>query len=247
MNTQRVLVGTLYCGEGDFDRNRESVRGQTWPCEQVVISNLPEVEAHRRLYQIFTNSTYAYLLKLDADMVLKSAQAIETLVGLMECTKKKHIVHLVDDFFSNAMIEGIHFYRRGVMWDWSRFTQGCLRPDCLDDVARSWFRSESRKYRKSIAWHCHYASEKQAFHFGYHRWVKGRTVKSSKICCSRVFQHYLADPDNTLLRLACVGILAASSNGSENNHSYGPHFDQLFEHWKHTPVSQPEMHALLAR
>jgi hypothetical protein len=56
----------------------------------------------------------------------------------------------------------------------------------------------------------------------------------------------LTNPNSSPLRLACIGILAASSNGHPEHHSYGPGFDQTYEHWKTVPVSIEDLRGLLA-
>ncbi len=66
----RVLIGTLYCGEGDFDACRASVREQRHPCEQFVVSHLPEPQANYELYRPLSEGRAVYPVRLDAHMVL---------------------------------------------------------------------------------------------------------------------------------------------------------------------------------
>ena len=49
---KKVLVGTMYSGEGDFEKCCQSIKNQTYPCEQYVITGLQEIEAHKKLSQV---------------------------------------------------------------------------------------------------------------------------------------------------------------------------------------------------
>lgn len=216
------MVGTMYSGEGDFDRCCESVRTQTYECKQVFITGLPEVEAHAKLYKTFKDSDADYLLKLDADMVLRDNTVVDNLVKMMQENNYLRLTHYVNDFYTNRFMLGIHFFSKEVEWKFDEFKPNYLFPDCLDTIRDKKLKKRCCKVQKAIANHCFYSTKKQAFHFGYHRFLKGKIT-----VCRDTIAHLISD-DNEILRHACLGIIAANRHKDYDSYSYGDEFETMF-------------------
>ncbi len=222
----KVLIGTLWCGEGDFQACRHAVRRQTHPCESHVIADLPEAEAHRRLYRQFKESDADYLIKVDADMVLRDPGMIGRIVGRIEGTGLHCVSHHVDDFFTARPILGIHCYSQDVEFNWGAIREGELCPDRRNSVSAAPAAERARIWRicdETVAWHCYFATERQAFHYGYHRWLKHQHD-----VCRQVLEHWRAEPCETRLEMACVGMLAAHRRGRKTACSYGEAFEEAY-------------------
>ena len=116
----RVLVGTLYTGENEFEQSKRSLQRQThenW--EQVVFEHLPNKEAHDRLYRTFMERAdeFDLFVKFDADMVFRSRTSLRTLVELFEAHPELDDALLaVRDWASDSLIMGLHAYSDRAVW-----------------------------------------------------------------------------------------------------------------------------------
>lgn len=221
-----MLLGTLSCGEADLPHCVRSVRAQTYPCQQYLIEDLPEHEANYRLYRTFFDSDADYMIRLDADMVLVADDAVARMVERIERGGWHKVTHRVADFFTGHSILGIHIYGRRVVFDWDAFRSGELFPDRRNSVLQAAPEERQRiwkVYDEPLALHCHHASAEQAFHFGFHRRMKGQTE-----VCARVAAHADRDADPRL-RLACLGVLAAAAWPSIQAVSYGLELQELMQ------------------
>lgn len=174
----RFLVGTLYSGENEFEECLRSIKSQSnQDFDHLIISNLPEIEAHYKLYRTFLEKTkeYELLIKVDADCVLTSDQLFQGIVDKFKATPWLEVMNIgVLDFFTDEMIAaGIQIYRNTVKWKF----QDTLYPDIpiLDLKKFQYDRSELAP----AAWHCKNPSIPQAFHFGIHRGLKAIQRKHS--------------------------------------------------------------------
>lgn len=167
----RILIGTLYCGENEFDALKHSLQEQTYPhWEHVVFKNLPNKEAHDRLYQTFMDQAddFDLFVKLDADMVFRSSDALQQVVWLFEENSSlDHAVLAVHDWYSNTLIEGIHVFSNRARWafrDEERFVDH--NPIIPGDRVRFW------SDPAPVVDHSPNPSPFQAFRFGVHRALK---------------------------------------------------------------------------
>jgi len=218
-----VLVATMYSGEGDFDRCCEMVKAQSWGCEHLIIKNLPEVEAHLQLYKTFKESGHDFLLKLDADMVLKSKDTVKLIVGRMGDFWR--VTHYVDDYFTGMKMNGIHMFSSKNKWDFDGFTPDCLKPDRLDilHTQRKRYKHKQKTRGDMLAYHCHYSNDRQAFHFGYHSLLKHEHKRLGKF-----LTHYDKHPSDNKLQMVGRGILAARNSMCYNSYDYNDGFDKIF-------------------
>jgi len=167
----RVLVGTLYSGENEFDECVAAIKGQTFTdFDHLVIRNLPKREAHRVLFTSFVEnaSEYSLLIKVDADMVPYSDAIFERIVEKMTQSPDLDVLGVgVQDFFTGRLINGLNTFRNTVRWDFDKVTLFTDTPE-LDPDRYCYDGSELAP----AAIHCKNPSPLQAFHYGVHRGLK---------------------------------------------------------------------------
>jgi hypothetical protein len=168
----KLLIGTLFSGENEFDECLAAITKQTYKkFDHLIIKNLPELEAHNKLYQTFINQKdeYELLIKIDADTVLISEQLFKNIVEKFSQNPDLEILNIgVQDFFTDEMIAaGIQIYRNTVRWDFNKDT---LFPDIPI------MKKNSHQFDKTdlapAAIHCKNPSIEQSFHYGVHRGLK---------------------------------------------------------------------------
>lgn len=160
----RVLVGTLYSGENEFDECKKALDSQSFKdFEHIVISNHPNKQAHEKLYETFMQSEdFDKYLKLDADMVLQPG-ALEEMVSASE----GHDVMMayVKDCPSGLRIPGIQMFSNRCIWPESS--------DKLNVDTSPVFPGTLCKIReRDWVLHNPNPSDFQAFRYGIHRALK---------------------------------------------------------------------------
>lgn len=216
----RIMIGTLYSGEGDYDKCCESIRNQSVQCDHQIISGYEEAEAHMELYSRFKIQKYDYLIKVDADIVLLKDDAVERLTNFASKRKLDRCSTNVSDFFTRTIMTGIHCYSKKVNWEFDKIV-GNTHPDRCDDAKKCF------TIQEVMGSHCFYATHIQCFHFGYHRYKKGQMDRIKQIV-----RHYddlspMNDGESkTRIRLACLGALCASK---ENECYHGYRYNSLYD------------------
>lgn len=167
----KILVGTLYTIENEFEQCLAGIRQQTYTnFENFVLKDLPNKEAHERLYQTFMEGAdeFDLFMKVDADMVIENKHLFARIVDKFNMTAwVKDLIIAVHDFFSDQLIWGMHTYRNTVRW--SRNEEHLFVDDypgkddevILDDSELA-----------PAAVHCKDPSPFQSFHYGVHRGLK---------------------------------------------------------------------------
>lgn len=172
----KLLIGTLYTIENEFEACLRSVREQTYPvANHHVIRDLPNKEAHAALFRYFLDRTAEYdlLVKVDADMVLTRPTFLAEVVA--EFAREPHLEQLqvwVHDWFTDRLIGGMNVYRNTISWvdgGDAVYVEGT-------SIAhqRPGGRRTDRSVLAPAAYHCPDPSPFQAFHFGIHKGVKVR-------------------------------------------------------------------------
>jgi hypothetical protein len=232
-----TMIGTLYCGENDFEKAKEAIASQTYKdYEHVIISNLQENEAHEKLYRSFKEGRYKYLIKIDADIVLNSSDALMKMTNAAK-TKTAGMFPMrvtadVDDFFTGILLQGLHLYSNEVSWDWSKFKTNSLTPDRFDSLHKNRQRIRIKKMHEVLGSHCYHASEKQAFHFGYHRALKGHKDR-----CREVVARW-EKTRHKLIWMVCIGIYTAINIKDYSGYCYNENFDAIFNKYSTTQNSE---------
>lgn len=224
----KILVGIMHCIENEFEQCLAAIDQQTHPAyDRFIISNLPNKEAHDRLYETFMKhaNKVDLFVKVDADMVLSRKTFFEELVARF--IREEHLKHLqiaLDDWFTDRRIMGLHAYRNDYRW---------VRNDELHfvDTVANGIKTVKTVNDRSIlapaAIHCPNPSPFQAFHFGVHKAVKvlqrGRNERHLGFSCTHwghfacLESHYYRKKDFRL-GLAVAGFLHAIQNLYEPSH-----------------------------
>ena len=167
-NPPRLLIGTLCCGENEFDSCLESLDAQTFTnWDHFVLQNLSNKEAHEALYRRFMDCAddYDFFLKLDADMILEQPDVLERIFAVFDETPGlDHIEMAVNDIPSDTRIWGIHAFSNRARWqvDDELF---------VDPKPRIPGRRIQIKSGPTIS-HCADPSPEQAYLLGIHRTTK---------------------------------------------------------------------------
>jgi len=201
----RVLVGTLHTDENEFTRCRESIGAQHGVViEHFVLSDVAEIEAHRRLYEYFENNAaeFELFVKVDADMILARPTVLaEISERFRELPSIEQITVPVHDFFTDMYIDGLQSFRSSVRWP--------TRDEIFTDVSP--VPSHARIVDHALepaALHCADPSPLQAVRYGIHRGAKivaacSRTIDQWSIAhltsVAATWAHYLARRDRRML------------------------------------------------
>ena len=171
MSEPRILVLTLYSGENELERGRESLRAQTltsW--EQRTFSHLPNKEAHEALQaEVMARAgDFDLFLKLDADMVLRHPDALAQVAELFRRhPDTDHLRAVVHDWFCDAPIIGVHVWSSRV-----RFPASDERLFVDTPPVYPGRRLTLETPPAPFVDHCPDPSPHQAFFFGVHRALK---------------------------------------------------------------------------
>jgi hypothetical protein len=163
-----VLVLTLYSGEAEFGRCRNSLENQSYTSwEHRLFEGLPNAEAHARLYQtvMAERGNHDLFLKLDADMILADREVLADLVQVFERRPRlDHLVFAVTDWMTESQIIGAHLFSNRVHWNKHRETL-YVDPDPEFPGEKVMVMNPPR----DLVLHASDPSPLQAFHFGAHR------------------------------------------------------------------------------
>jgi hypothetical protein len=179
MTNPRVWVGTMFCGEGDFEKSKEALKQQEGvDVFHHVIAHMPEREAHNALWAAWrkyrSENPDCIFVKVDADTVLRHKDVLNHVVGLFRInTRVTGIQCQLDDYFTGGFIAGLNCFSPKVTFRDTADDLFCDRNVDVDHdlVMRMGDLPESLT---PAANHCHHAHPQQAFHFGVHRILKGQ-------------------------------------------------------------------------
>ena len=167
----RVLILTLYGGENELDECVAALQSQTYHnWDHRIFRHLPNVEAHRRLYQTVMEEreSYGLFIKLDADMVLKDPTSLERIVAYFAASSDlDHAVFSVSDFMTQEDILGLHVFSPRVSW--AKLDEALFVDPDPDIPGR---RCDVWEDPAPVALHAPNPGDAQAFHFGVQRALK---------------------------------------------------------------------------
>ncbi len=181
-----IFIGTMCCGEGDFDAHLKSIVEQVGITiiEHKIISDQPEKQAHDLLWSSFTraSSHCDMLTKIDADTVLAHPEVLirtyEIFVANPRVTSVQSPLH---DYFTDGFINGLNSFSPKVKFNAAPELY-CDRVDTGHDIQV--LAGSVPETLRPAGYHCHHANEVQAFHYGLHRALKNqwpllRTVEAA--------------------------------------------------------------------
>lgn len=167
----KVLILTLYSGEGEYIKCIESLHGQKYKSwEHRVFSNLPSKTAHVKLYaEIMARSAeFDLFIKLDADMVFLRNTALGEIVNFFEERQWVHQANFaVKDFASRSNIMGLLVFRNTAYWEHSEETLFVDTTPKIDGYRVLVWGKPS-----PLVSHAAHPHPYESFHFGAHRALK---------------------------------------------------------------------------
>ena len=167
----KFLVLTLYCGEGEFERCKSSVQKQKGvDVQQVIFSNMGNVEAHEALYRriMEERDNFDLFIKLDADMVLSRDTALDEIADYFRREiELDHLVLPVFDWPSRQQVQGITVFGRRVRW---AFPLNPLSPD--SNPIRVGKKRVIPTLATELVRHMQAPTREQCYLYGFHKGLK---------------------------------------------------------------------------
>ena len=228
----KVLVGTLYSGENEFEECQAAIRSQVGVnFEQLIIRNKPELEAHRLLFTTFLEraNEFELLVKVDADTVLGSPQLISRIAQRFRDEPNLEVLSIaLKDFFTGALINGLVTFRNTVRWNFEKDT---VFPDIplLDPDRYHYDQSDLAP----AGMHSPNPSALQAFHYGVHRGLKSiQKIHSTTHwgLLNLVWKNFLKTQDRRI-GFAALGaelVYAGVFNREDQNYT-APRMEEVFQ------------------
>jgi hypothetical protein len=218
-----VLVGTLASGEAELEESKAVIARQSGvTVEHVVISGLPELEAHNRLFQLWNDRRNAsdLFVKVDGDTILKDDSALRRIYDLFKDDEVTAAQIPLHDFFTNDLLVGLNCFSPVVSFGLSDDPLYC---DRMQEIGhKRILRDAETASVTPIGWHCKYPHPRQAFHFGYRRFLKGQTDIVRKVM--QAWQHSQEEGRVWALAGARAAFLHPLTETSYN----APEFEALF-------------------
>jgi hypothetical protein len=172
VGSPRIFVGTLACGEAEFDDCCKSIATQQdVEVTHRVIANQPEFEAHNMLWEAWDQAKAAsdLFVKVDADTVLSRPTALSEIYELFANPTVTGAQILLHDYFTNRLIAGLNAFSPSVKF---RQSSHRLFADHADSNHQVVLKGDVVAHLAPIGWHCTHPHPRQAFHFGLHRALK---------------------------------------------------------------------------
>ena len=216
MNFPKILVGTMACGEGDYEKCMHAIMSQKEvQIEHVLIENMLEVDAHVSLWENFEKrkSSFDLIVKVDADTVLIRPTILKEIYEFMSSNSRITGMQIyIHDYFTDGLIGGLNCFKPCVTFSTPESSLYCDRVDSGHDIVIKG--NEVPSHLTPAARHCHYANNRQAFHFGLHRSLKGQVDTIEK-----VRDAWLAHRDD-LRAYVLLGVMASSEFEDHKGFSY---------------------------
>jgi hypothetical protein len=186
----RIFVGTLACGEAEFDECCRAIQNQkNVLVTHHVIRDQPEYEAHNMLWQAWNDhkGSHDLFVKIDADTVLMRDTALSEIAALFRNPDVTGAQILMQDYFTDDLIAGLNAFSPAVVF---RKSKRKLFADHADTGHKVSLKGEAVRHLAPIAWHGKNPTAPQAFYFGFHR-----QMKHQKETLRRVAKAWLAHQD----------------------------------------------------
>jgi hypothetical protein len=214
----RILVGTLYTIENEFEECCAAIRKQTYKSfDHLIIKDLPKKEAHDTLYQTFMDKSdiYDLLIKVDADMVLCSDKFFEGVVQKFTMDSQLDLFLIaVHDYFTDKLIMGLNIFRNTVRWRKNTNNLGTdmtYEPETIRKIEKDF------QNLAPAAIHCKNSSPFQSFHFGFHRGIKALEDGTNWGILYSIVKNFMRSK-NINVAYAILGANTAFSSMFNQNH-----------------------------
>lgn len=224
----RVFVGTMHSLEGDFQHSIERVRCQlNVTVTHFIVSGLKEKEAHNALWAAWRQQrdSQDLFVKVDADTVLASTTTLAEIYAVFrQDARVTGLQAPLNDYMTAGFINGLNAFSPVVSFNDTRDELYCDRQ--VDTGHNVVIRNE--RLPESLVpagYHCHYSNDKQAFHYGLHRMLKGQRDTMDKVTDA-----WTANGKDRIRGLAIIGSQMAGRFLSNRRFNYAdPEFLTAFE------------------
>lgn len=209
-----VTVGFIHVDEPTVRAARESILAQEDVRIRIEeVRNLPQFEAHRRLYEALDRNSADsdFLVKVDGDMIINHPRLFAAVSVLFDEESDIDRISVgVDDWFSGRVIDGMAFWRGGVRWSGK---PDPVRMDHIETTARASLRIID--HGLPLVTHGVEPTPEQAVRYGIHRGRKARlSMTRIRIADAAAFVESVeADPNP--LRLLAAAALATGLDEPE--------------------------------
>ncbi len=176
MSKPKIFVGTMYCGEGDYDKCCQSIDNQkNVSVIHSRINNMPEKQAHNLLWDSWRqvkDNEFDMFVKVDADTVLAHDEVLSELWKLMSSNPRiTGIQAPLLDYFTDNYINGLNCFSPKVTFKDSTDELFCdRRVDVDHDIVIC--SNDVPQQLRPAGYHCYHPTDVQSFHFGLHRALK---------------------------------------------------------------------------
>lgn len=223
----RVFVGTMYTQEGEFEGCLKQVQAQKGVIvSQVIISGLREKEAHNALWHAWRHQgpSHDLFVKIDADTVLASVNTLAQIWELFAADPRVTGMQApLQDYMTDGLINGLNAFSTKVVFNDTQDELYCDRQvDTNHDIV---LRDKDLPTSLHPAgFHCWNSTDRQAFHFGVHRMLKGQRTVMDRVKVAW-------DRDHDRVRaFALMGSLMAYRFTPTRRFNYAdPEFQAVFE------------------
>jgi hypothetical protein len=198
----RIFVGTMFSNEGELQDCVAKIQAQEGVVvSHAIISNLKEREAHNALWKAWreAKSSHDLFVKVDADTVLASTTTLlEIHTQFQNNERVTGLQAPLFDYMSDDLINGLNVFSKRVVFNDSKDELYCDRQieSGHDIILRQ---KDLPNSLIPAGFHCFNSTDKQAFHYGIHRMLKGQTMT-----LDNVFNAWVRDRDRVRL-FALVG------------------------------------------
>lgn len=172
----RVFVGTLACGEAEFEEATLAIERQEGVVvEHEVIRDIPELEAHQALLGQWNQrrADFDLFVKVDADTVLSRPTALREIWALFDATPDVTGAQIgLHDYFGDCLVAGLNAFSPAVSFDLPDDALFCDR--VTESGHQRVLKPADTEALYPIGWHCKNPHPQQAFHCGYRRLLKGQ-------------------------------------------------------------------------
>lgn len=216
----------MYTQEGDFLECLKRVQEQEGvTVSHFIVAGLKEKEAHNALWHAWRHQQHCHdlFIKIDADTVLSSTQTMSQIWSLFsENPRLTGVQAPLHDYMTDQFINGLNCFSPKVIFNDTQDELYCDRQvDTGHDITLrdSMLPPELRP----AGLHCHYSSEKQAFHYGVHRSLKGQVQ-----LMNRVYDVWLREQDR-IRAFALIGAKMSYKFKQNRRFNYSdPEFIEAF-------------------
>lgn len=224
----RVFVGTLHSDEGEFEESCSAIVNQIdVDVTHIIISNLPELEAHNQLWNNWNRHKHEYdlFVKVDADTVLRKSSTISEICKLFVTNPRVTAVQApLYDYMTDGNIYGLNCFSSRVVFKTSQDKLYCDRVDSGNDIVLR--TDELTTLAPSLVpagYHCCKPTDIQAFHYGVHRGLKKQQDTLTKV--RRAWERN----KDRQRKLALLGEEASSKFSHDDHHYSSDKLNSLFQ------------------